>query len=277
MFPVLHVGPLAIPTYGAFVAAGWIVGIVWWLRQLRHMKFRGGERELWRLVYLLVGGAVVGGKLLALVDYRRAGLDAILANLSSGFVYFGGIAGACLGGFIFCKVSGYRFLDKFDFLVAGGALGHAVGRVGCFLAGCCHGSPTSLPWGVRFTDANSPVPRELLGVPLHPTPLYEAAGELGIFFLLHFYFQRRRIAGTLAPGATAMARLAMYGALRFLVDFGRGDDPDFRIGPLTVSQCISLVLIVASLWYAHRLHRGPRVEEPRAAVRAVRRPGYSHR
>src|SRR5574342_265463 len=72
MYPVLfRIGGHAVPSYGLFAATGWMLGIYWWLRQVPHMRWREGEPEFWRLVYLLVGGAIVGGKLLAFLDYRH--------------------------------------------------------------------------------------------------------------------------------------------------------------------------------------------------------------
>ena len=252
MHPILFwLGDRPVAAYGILAAAGWVLGIYTWSRQLTHMRFPGGEREFWRLVYLLVAGSLVGGKLLAVAYYGPASL---WTDLSSGFVYLGGMIGSGLCGYFFCKVKGYVFFEKADFFASGLAIGHAVGRIGCFAAGCCHGHPTALPWAVRFTDPRASVfPREWLGVPLHPTQLYEFAGEMAIFLALTCYFQRRRIAGTLLPGLVSMAYLAMYGAMRFVVDFWRGDDPNARIGPLTTSQGISLVLVAAALLYARRL------------------------
>lgn len=257
MRPILfHIGDHAVATYGLLAAGGWVLGIYCWLRQLPHMGLRGGEREFWHLVYLLIAGALVGGKLLALVYYGAAGARELLTNFSSGFVYLGGVIGSGLCGFFFLKIKGHVFFEKADFFAAGLAIGHAVGRVGCLAAGCCHGFPTTLPWGVRFTDPGAAIfPREWLGVALHPTPLYEVAGEVAIFLALTFYFQRRRIAGTLAPGLVSMAYLAMYGVLRFVVDFWRGDDPTARIGPLTMSQGVSLVLVAVTSLYARHLVR----------------------
>jgi phosphatidylglycerol:prolipoprotein diacylglycerol transferase len=240
-----------IAAYGLLAATGWMLGIYTWSRNLPHMRFAGGEREFWRLVYLLVAGSLVGGKLLAIAYY---GVESLTASLSSGFVYLGGMVGSGLCGFFFCKVKGYVFFEKADFFASGLAIGHAVGRLGCLFAGCCHGRPTDGGWGVRFTDPMASVfPRDWLGVPLYPTQIYELAGELAIFLALIFYFERRRIAKTMAPGLVSMAYLAMYGAMRFVVDFWRGDDPDARIGPLTTSQAISLVLIASAVLYARRL------------------------
>ena len=262
---LFRIGSFPIYTYGLVAAAGWIVGICWWLRQLPHMAFRGGEREFWRLVYVIVGGAVVGGKILALVAYGGTqDLRELLMSLRGGFVYLGGVVGSGLCAFVYVKLKGYVFFEKADFFAAGLALGHALGRLGCLAAGCCHGSPTSLPWGITYTDPLAAVfPREWLGTPLHPTQILETVGELAIFAALHFGLQPRRIAGRLAPGLVTMAYFLLYGVLRLSVDFLRGDDPDFRIGPLTASQGISLVLIAVALLYGRRLAR--RAAKPRRA------------
>jgi prolipoprotein diacylglyceryltransferase len=108
---------------------------------------------------------------------------------------------------------------------------------------------------VTFTKPDAAVPPEVLNVAVHPTQLLEAGGELAIFLLIHLHFLRRRIAGELAPGVTALVRLAMYGVLRFSVDFLRGDDPDFRWGWITVSQGICLAVIGLTVWYSCRVMR----------------------
>jgi phosphatidylglycerol---prolipoprotein diacylglyceryl transferase len=259
MHPVLFlIGATPIYTYGVLVAAGWLLGIGYWLRQVPHMALRGGEREAWHLVYAAVAGALVGGKLLALVDYSSAStLREMLWNFRSGFVYLGGVLGAWLSFSLLCRVKGYRALPKGDFVAGPIALGHAIGRLGCLAAGCCHGAPTTLPWGIRFTDPRAAVPRELLGVPLHPTQLLEVTGEFAIFAVLHLVFQPRLVAARIRPGMTWLSYVLMYGVLRFTVDFWRGDDPDFVVGPLTASQAMSLALVAGTLLFMRRLHRAP--------------------
>jgi phosphatidylglycerol:prolipoprotein diacylglycerol transferase len=119
------------------------------------------------------------------------------------------------------------------------ALGHAIGRIGCFSAGCCWGKPTHLPWAVTF---RSPVAYQLvgvpLGVPLHPTQLYESAAEFAIFGILYWRFARPH-----GRGDIISLYLVLYSVARFLVEFVRNQEQGSLWGtPLDASQWISLAL-----------------------------------
>lgn len=262
MFPILfRIGNFTVPSYGVLVAAGWVLGILWCLREVKHMPLRGGERDAWHFIYAAIVGALIGGKLLALVAYLPSvGLYGALMNLRAGFVYLGGLMGAWALMALMGKIKGYRTLPILDFVAAPHAFTHGIGRLGCLGAGCCFGSPTSLPWGIRFTNPSTPIPPELLGVPLHPTQVLEAVGHMAIALVLYFGFRPRVIAGQLRPGVTWLAHIIMYGTLRFLLDFLRGDDPDFVMGPLTASQAMSVVLVAGSLLYLRHLRNVPAVD-----------------
>jgi phosphatidylglycerol:prolipoprotein diacylglycerol transferase len=119
------------------------------------------------------------------------------------------------------------------------ALGHAIGRIGCFAAGCCWGTECHLPWAVTFTSmAASQLVGVPLGLPLHPTQLYESAAEFAIFGILYWRFGRPH-----GRGDIISLYLMLYGAARFLVEFFRYHEQGNLWGtPLDASQWISLVL-----------------------------------
>src|SRR5208337_966403 len=137
-------------------------------------------------------------------------------------------------------------LPTADVFAPGIALGHGIGRLGCFAAGCCYGLPTKLPWGVRYTDPLSQVARDYLGLPLHPTQLYESAAEFLIFGILYWRIRRQH-----APGAIISLYLILYSTARFLVEFVRyHDQPNPFGGPLNTSQWISLALAaLGASWF----------------------------
>jgi phosphatidylglycerol:prolipoprotein diacylglycerol transferase len=131
------------------------------------------------------------------------------------------------------------------------ALGHVIGRLGCLLAGCCYGRPTELPWGVTFTSpvaaANVGTP---LGIPLHPTQLYDAGAELLILaFLLIFEKRGRPFAGR-----TFWLYMLLYAISRFIVEIFRGDDRGMLAG-LSTSQVVSLLVVPAAIVMLMRLSR----------------------
>jgi phosphatidylglycerol:prolipoprotein diacylglycerol transferase len=129
------------------------------------------------------------------------------------------------------------------------ALGHGIGRLGCFSAGCCWGALCHRPWAVTFTN---PVSNRLvgvpLGVPLHPTQLYEAFAEFLIFGVLYW-----RIGKPHAEGTIIALYLMLYAAARFVVEFYRfHDQGNLFGGPLDTSQWISLVFFAAGAAYFAR-------------------------
>ena len=138
-------------------------------------------------------------------------------------------------------------LKTADVFAPGLALGHAIGRLGCFAAGCCWGLPTNLPWAVIFVN---PRAKDLVGVPLglplHPTQLYESLGELIIFAVLYLRFLRPH-----REGSIISLYLVLYGTLRFLVEFVRFHDQQSNplTGPFSTEQWISLALVTAGLCY----------------------------
>src|SRR5678815_3767384 len=124
-------------------------------------------------------------------------------------------------------------------------LGHAIARVGCLMAGCCFGKPTSLPWGVTYSDPLTPAPH---GVPLHPTQVYEALYLLVIFGVCNWFYPRRRF-----DGQVMALYLLMYAAFRTLNEFLRGDGTrgwvlESLLGPtISTSQGLSVLVAVIAL------------------------------
>jgi len=248
MFPVLiHIpnlpvlGDFYIATYGMLVAASYLGGILW-------LKSRAGEMALdeerfWRLIYYLFFGAIAGGKLLfVLLNWQAfaSGQMGLLRDFRFGFVYFGGFVGVVVMGFVFCRGSYGEFIRRADYFTSILPVGHALGRLGCFAAGCCYGRPTDIPWAVRFTDQRSLVPPSLLGTHLHPTQLYEALGNLAIAAVL-FRLLKRVKEGGLKAGAVFYSYILMYSVLRFVVEIYRGDDRGAFVAGLSPSQWISIV------------------------------------
>jgi phosphatidylglycerol:prolipoprotein diacylglycerol transferase len=157
-------------------------------------------------------------------------------------VFYGGLIGALAVAWWYMHKTKLPPRETADAFAPGIALGHGIGRLGCFSAGCCWGVPTHVPWAVTFTN---PVANSLvgvpLGVPLHPTQLYEALAEFAIFGVL---YARARKAH--APGDIISLYILLYGAARFVVEFFRfHEQGNLWGGPLDTSQWISLGLMAA--------------------------------
>jgi phosphatidylglycerol:prolipoprotein diacylglycerol transferase len=245
MFPRLFsIGPFTVYTYGALMALAFAVG-------LRVAVLRARSRGLDTHAVLDLGiyvivAAVVGARLLLLVvDVRRVVADPMeaLALARSGGVFYGGLAAAVGVALWQLRRRALPVWATCDVFAPGIAAGHAVGRVGCFCAGCCYGRPTIVPWGVTFHDAFAAAfVGTPLGVALHPVQLYEAAAEVAILAAL-LWIERR---GRSFAGRTICVYLALYAGSRFVIEFFRGDARG-ALGALSTSQVISAVVLPASL------------------------------
>jgi phosphatidylglycerol:prolipoprotein diacylglycerol transferase len=267
---------VALHSYGLAIALGFAVGVVVAARQARRVGL-DGDAFVDLLFWILVTG-IVGSRVAFVVlhagEYVRmcAGLAgerswgrvaadcaAPLRIWEGGLVFYGGALGAAGAVALFARRHGWSFGKVADALAPALALGHALGRVGCFFAGCCYGRPWAhglgFPRGsVAFDDlvrAGAVAAGADRTPALHPTQLYEAAGELAIFFLLIHARRRQRF-----HGAIALMYAVLYGTLRFVVEIFRGDaGRGFVAGGLSVAQLVSVVLAVAAVVVFARLSR----------------------
>jgi phosphatidylglycerol:prolipoprotein diacylglycerol transferase len=245
MYPRLfELGPITVYTYGVLLAAAYLLGLQ--LAIVRAKK-RGLDhaRVLDLGIYIIIS-ALVGAKLLLLVtDFRTFTADPreLLTLARSGGVFYGGLILAVLVALWYIRRIGLPLWTTCDVFAPGIALGHVVGRFGCLFAGCCYGKPTTRPWGITFTDpfaaANVGTP---LGVPLHPTQLYEAGAELLILIVL-LATERK---GRPFAGRTFWLYMFLYAISRFIIEFFRGDERGM-VFMFSTSQFISLVLAPLSL------------------------------
>jgi len=240
MHPILFdFGSFTLYTYGVLLAAAYLAGLQFAVVRARA---RGLDRQrVLDLGIWIIVGALAGAKLLLLVtDYRQYSQNprALLDLVRSAGVFYGGLIAAVAVAFIYMWRHRMPLWTTTDAFAPGIALGHAVGRLGCLMAGCCFGRPTSVPWAITFhnpaASLNSDTP---LGVPLHPTQLYEAGAELIILGVL-LWLERR---GRPFPGRTFWSYVLLYAVARFVIEFYRGD-PRGTVGIFSTSQFLSLLL-----------------------------------
>ena len=260
------IGPLTIYTYGVMLAAAYLLGLQLAIARSRKAGL-DGTRVLDLGVYVVIA-ALVGAKLLLLFvnfNYFRNNPNEILVLARSGGVFYGGLIAATLVAFWYIRRHGLPFWTTCDMFAPGIALGHVIGRLGCLMAGCCYGRPTSVPWAVTFTDpfAQSNVGTPL-GVPLHPTQVYEAGAEL---LILVFLLATER-KGRTYPGRTFWAYMLLYAISRFIIEFYRADERGFVMG-LSTSQFISVILAPISLVMLIYLARRTPPPPAKAARRAA--------
>ncbi len=274
----LLAGPLLLPlqTYGILVAAGFLAGILLAQREARRAgqdAERIGELAFWVLVSALAGSrlyfiAVNWRDYTGAHAWTKLGglpLPRVLALWEGGLVFYGGFIAAALTGVVYLRRWHLPILPYADTVIPSVALGHFFGRLGCFAAGCCWGEacPAGLPWSVRFppgslayeTLAERPGASLLaLGhattLPLHPTQLYEAFGELGLFLVLVLVVRPRKR----FDGQVLATWLAAYALLRATVEVFRGDVERGVVAGLGVGQWTSIAILGAAalVWAAGR-------------------------
>jgi phosphatidylglycerol---prolipoprotein diacylglyceryl transferase len=263
---LFELGPITVYTYGVLLAAAYLLGLK--LAMVRA-KARGldAARVLDLGIYIIIS-ALIGAKLMLLVtDFGAFRNDPreLLTLARSGGVFYGGLILAVAVALWYIRRAGLPLWTTCDVFAPGIALGHAIGRLGCFFAGCCYGTPTTLPWGITFHDqfaaANVGTP---LGVALHPTQLYEAGAELLILIFL-LVVERR---GRTYPGRTFWLYILMYAISRYVIEMFRGD-PRGSVLIFSTSQFISVLLaplaVIMLLYLARVQSPTPKTARKRAA------------
>ena len=253
MFPQLfHIGRFFLPTYGLLVSTGVLIGL--WI-SVRNSQRQGIDPEhAWNLGILVVLCGIVGAKVLYIINdwntyVNHPGEIFSWSTLQAGGVFSGGLIGALLAAAWYIRRHHMPALATTDAFAPGLALGHAIGRVGCFAAGCCYGKETHHFWGVTFTNdfAHEQVGTPL-GIPLEPTQLFESAVELANFFLLMWLFRRKKF-----DGQVFGAYLFLYGVARYLLEFLRDDPGRGEVfgGLMTGTQLIALLLVIGGglIWW----------------------------
>lgn len=246
MYPeLLSVGPVTIYSYGLLLAASFMIG----LQLARSRARRSGldAHHVLDLSILVIVAALLGAKLMLLlvdfVEFQRMPAD-VLSLARSGGVFYGGLLLALAVAFWYIHRHRLPLWTTCDVFAPAIALGHVTGRLGCLAAGCCYGRPADLPWAITFTNpvaaANAGTP---LGIPLHPTQLYEAGAELLILVVLLAFEHRGRV----FAGRTFWSYLLLYSLSRFVIELYRGDPRGVVFGAVSTSQFISLILAPLSL------------------------------
>jgi len=253
VFPQLfHIGRFFLPTYGLLVSTGVLIGL--WISVRNSEKQGINPEHAWNLGILVVLCGIIGAKILYIVNdwnsyTAHPGEIFSFATLQAGGVFSGGLIGAFAMAAWYVRKHHMPALRTCDAFAPGLALGHALGRVGCFAAGCCYGKPTTHFWGVTFKNplAQAWVGTPL-GIPLEPTQLFESAVELANFFILMWILKRKKF-----DGQVFGAYLFLYGVARYFLEFIRDDPGRGSVfgGAMTGTQLISIGLVLSGglIWW----------------------------
>jgi len=240
VFPrILSIGPVTLHSYGLMV---FIAVVAAWFVLKKEFAGRIAARRLEDIVFYSLLCGFVMARLFHFVFWD---FGALTDNpLEFFYVWHGGLAvgGGIIGGFLalfyFSRKEKIPFAEFCDYFAAPMILGQAIGRIGCFLAGCCYGSSCGTLPGVTFTDPASLAP---LGAGLHPVQIYESLLNFPLFLLII----RLPLPKTGLRGA---AYLAGYGITRFFMEFIRGDSVTAFSG-LTIMQVIAIILVISAGLY----------------------------
>ncbi len=233
MYPVLvRIGDFEITSFGVLVGVAALAGI--WLFG-REVARSGLPEDARNAAVAGVFGGLVGAKLLWTWEFSGSAPIASLLFSRGGLSWFGGLLGGVGTGLYVLRRHGVPIVRALAAAAPALAVGHAIGRVGCFLVGDDYGRPTNLPWGVAFPRGLPPT-----DVPVHPTQLYEAFILIPVAWLL-FRWRRHGV-----PDAVVLGRyLVLVGSLRFAIEFVRVNAR--VLGPFTLAQAFASALIVAGV------------------------------
>lgn len=234
MHPIIcKFGHMTVYSYGLLVAIGFLAAIFLITRKCKVLDINGqlvGDLS----IYLLVGG-FIGGRLLHVAVNLKYYFDnplEIIMIQHGGLAYQGGLVLAIVCGWLFLKKRKLNFLSMADLFIPYVALAQSIGRIGCFLNGCCHGSVTDSVFGMKFPQ---------LACFVYPTQLYYSFTWLVIFIILNLIYEKRRFNGQIF-----CLYFLFYGSMRFLIDFLRGDLGRIWLG-WTLTQIISVFFITLSI------------------------------
>ncbi|MDD5678168.1 MAG: prolipoprotein diacylglyceryl transferase [Kiritimatiellae bacterium] len=221
--------------YGIMIAAAFLACIT----HLSLLGRREGRSYAFvsDLGFLAMVSGIIGARIayvLANLDYFNQDLTLIIRVDQGGLIYYGGFIGAALAAIIYARARRVPFRSFADFVITALPLGQAIGRIGCFLNGCCYGTPGTPPWSVVVD-----------GVERHPTPLYETIFCMAIYGILLWYYRKRP-----RSGRVFALYLILYPMGRFLLEFWRGDERLHWLG-MNAAQELSLVLLAAGIliWF----------------------------
>jgi phosphatidylglycerol:prolipoprotein diacylglycerol transferase len=243
MHPILfEIGPLKIFTYGFLLAVGFLSAIYVAGREAQRQGIPKGQFN--DLCFYIILAALVGSRALYVlleINTFAAHPWKIFALWEGGLVFHGGVILALLVAFYYIRRHGMPWRLTLDALAVGMPLGQFFGRLGCFMAGCCYGSPSDLPWSVVFNDPATLCP---LRESLHPAQLYEAFLALGVFGFLYWFRTRKRF-----DGQVILIYFSLAGLVRFVVEFFRSP-VDYRgpvlFGWMPMTQFVALCLFLVS-------------------------------
>ena len=242
MFPNLFtIGPFTLHSYGLLVAIGFITGITITTKLGKHEGI--SSEKIMDMGFIIVLSAILGSRLLYVIINSRYFIQnplEILYIWEGGLVFSGGLLGVILIMIFYTRKHKLSLFKIGDLWAPAIAIGQAIGRLGCLMAGCCYGKPTDLGFGLTFTNPHSLAP---LNIPLHPTQLYSAITGFIIFGILMLLYKKRTF-----NGQVFLWFLILHSTARLFVERFRGDERGiFLNSNMTTTQLVAMLILMASV------------------------------
>jgi phosphatidylglycerol---prolipoprotein diacylglyceryl transferase len=250
--PILfHLGSFPVHSYGVMIALAFVFGLWTATRRARRELISGeviGDVTLWIMIGVILGARIAYVATYWQDEFAGQPLSEIFAIWHGGLVFYGGLIGAIIAGSIYLRWKKLPLWKIADVLAPSIALGSVFGRIGCLLNGCCYGRACDLPWAITFPADN---PLHPPTTPVHPTEIYDALLNLGLYIFLAWLFRRKKFDGQIFA-----TYLICYAVTRSFVEYFRGDYTDIHhhFG-LTPAQLVSVPMFVAGLALAVFLSR----------------------
>jgi len=242
MFPdLISIGPFTIHTYGFFVAVGFAVGI---LTAVKVGKTQGvPSQQVMDMAFVMIVWAIIGSRLFYVLinfSYYKAHPLDIIKIWQGGLVFSGGLVATAAAMWGYLRRHRLAFWSTGDLWAPSLALGQAIGRFGCFMAGCCYGRPTGSSWGVMFTHPQSLAP---LNIPLYPTQMFEVGSGFAVFLALIFLHGKKKF-----EGQVFLWYLILHSTARLFVERFRGDERGLIPGTeMSATQLLATLILVGSV------------------------------
>lgn len=267
----ISIGPFTIHTYGVMMALGFLAGLGNWI--LLGLRIGRNSQFCTDLMFWVMASGILGARIAYVFenwqDYAADPLTIVRID-QGGLIFYGGFVASGIAVFVFSRRHKISLPSLTDFVVTSVPIAHALGRIGCFLNGCCFGACTSSSWGVHFSKhsipwysqvragvINADVPSSLA---VHPVQLYEAAFNVLVYGVLVWLFRRR-----LRQGVVTAAYLMLYAIGRFLLEFFRGDRGErLAVWQLSIGQFVSVFVFIAGLIVLLSLLKQPTKEDNHA-------------
>ncbi len=247
MHPILlELGPIKLYSYGLMIAIAFLTGT--WLSGKLAKRVNIDPQFAYDTAFWVIVAGLAGSRIVYILtepDYFMRNPLAALKPWEGGFVFYGGLIGAVIAVLVRVHRHNVDLWQLLDIAAPAGALGHSIGRLGCFFAGCCYGKPTDMPWAITFNNPQGLAP---LGIPIHPTQLYSSANELFLFIILMILWSHRKFKGQIW-----WTWVGLYAIGRSIIEIFRGDPRGaYFDGLLSTSQIIAAFALLIAIFFYFR-------------------------